>query len=116
MDERLCAVDRVEDPGATRPSGGVRLLFPDDAVVGEGCGDPIAEQALGGAVGDGDRGAVRLAFHGEVGLPEPSEGELAGLACDVDGEPDEGVVHGRSVVHGGDPTVRRPTWTFESKP
>ena len=116
MDERLCTVDRVEDPGATRPSGGVRLLFPDDGIVGEGCGDPIAEQALGGAVGDGDRGAVRLAFHGEVGLPEPSEGELAGLACDVDGESDEGVVHGRSVVHGGDPTVRRPTWTFGPKP
>ena len=80
-------------------------------VVGVAAGDLLAEEALGGLVGRGDRRAVALALDGERVVAEPPEGELAGLPEQVDGLVDEGGVdsgHGRivtsvrgSLTHGG---------------
>ena len=59
----------------------------------------LADQALGAAVGHGDRGAVALAVDGEVVAAEVLEGEVAGLAQDGDGGVEQLGFGGR--CHGG---------------
>jgi len=104
MDERLGAVDGVEDPGTAARSRCVGLLFTDDAVVGMGGPDVFPEQPFGAPVGRGDGCAVVLAVDVEVGVSEVAEGEGTGIPGDGHGEVDEGgvdrwagvVAHGRS--------------------
>ena len=96
VDERLGAVDRVQDPGPAGGPGDVGLLLAHDGVVWEGLADPLAQQSFGAPVGHRDRRAVVLALDGEVGLSEVPEGQLTGLPGDVHGELDQGRVDGRS--------------------
>ena len=83
--EGLGAVDRVDDPGASRPAVSIGLLLADDGVVGEAGGDLVAQELLGRLVGGGDRRAVALALDLEVVGAEPVERHPTGLADQVDG-------------------------------
>ena len=60
--ERLGAVDGVDGPGAPARADAGLLLLADDRVVGVAAGDLLAQEALGGLVGRGDRRAVTLAL------------------------------------------------------
>jgi hypothetical protein len=64
---------------------GEALLLAEDGVAGVARGDGRAHVGLGLAVGDGDRGLVGLAVHGQVAL-EVAQGDLAGLPGDLVGE------------------------------
>src|SRR3546814_18091234 len=77
------------------------------AVVGEPGGDPFPDEALGVAVGGGDRRAAGLAVDGEIAGLEPAQGRLAGPAGDVAGEGEaRPVEHRKSVVSGQSVSVR----------
>ena len=72
-----------------------RLLLALDRVVGVGGRDALPQEALGRTVGLGDGGAVALAIHGELGVVEPAQRELTGLAGPVDRPLQQVAVDGR---------------------
>ena len=63
-DKALGAVDRIEHPGELRACLGGEL-FALDAVRRKLGTDHAAHFGLDGAIGDGDRTAIRLLFHGD---------------------------------------------------
>ena len=69
MDERLGAVDRVEDPAAGGAGGaGEPELLAQDGVVGEASLDARAQELFGAAVGDRHRGEIGLGLDLDPGL------------------------------------------------
>ena len=60
-------------------------LFAEDRVVGESLEDPLAEEFLGRAIGDGYRGAIPLALDRECALAEVPQRELTRFKGDLAG-------------------------------
>ena len=69
--ERLGPVDRIHDPAVARLRKVLAVLLTDDAVIGKGSFEPLPNQRFGLAIGDRDRGVVRLEFGGDFGLKVP---------------------------------------------
>ena len=80
VDERLGAVDRVEDPAKAARARPLGKFFAQDGVVGKGRGDAAAEEFFRPAVGGGDRRIVALAFDLQVVAAEVFQRELPGFA------------------------------------
>ena len=81
VNERLRAVDRIENPAATARARPVRKFFAQNGVVGKGRRDPLSQQLLGLPVGDGDGRGIRFAFDGQIVALEIVQREPAGLGC-----------------------------------
>ena len=80
----------------------VVLFLTNDGVVGEAGQQFAADEALGGPVGLGHRGAVPLGVHLQVGSAEPAQGQLPGPPHEVDGGEHVVAVGGwRCRGHGG---------------
>ena len=80
VNERLGAVDGVEDPAEAAPSRPLGQFLAQDGVVGKALGDAAAEVLFRPAVGHGHRRIVRLPLDFQVVAAEVFEGDLPGLA------------------------------------
>ena len=74
---------RVPSMGSMHPaeagrSGRVAVLLAEEAVVGEGMVERLAQALFGFAVGDGDGAVVVFPFDRQLGLLEVAQGQLAG--------------------------------------
>jgi pimeloyl-ACP methyl ester carboxylesterase len=87
-DERLRAVDGIDDPAVVRVAARLAQLLAEDRVAWEAGLDETAEELLRLAVGDGDEGLVLLPLDRDLAL-EVTEGEAPGLPGGVGGEIEE---------------------------
>jgi hypothetical protein len=76
VDERLGAVDGIHHPLETGFRLGDTVLLSDHSVVRTQFGEATAHQRLGFAVGFGDRRAVALLHHLELGLVTRQDGSF----------------------------------------
>ena len=90
VDERLRAVDRIDDPAEGAVAGPVGQFFAHDRIVGKGLGNAIAKMLFRAAVGRRHRRIVALALHFQVFAAEILQGDLAGLAGDLQGQDQSG--------------------------
>ena len=115
MREGLRAVDRVDDPPATRLARLLRLFLAQNPVAGVSELELLTDQSLSLPVCLGHRRAVLLPVDGEPDRAEIAQRHLTRLAGQVEGllqEVGEGVgLHGvwfLGGVHRGRPPHRRP--------
>ncbi len=86
VNERLCAVNGIDDPAEGAVARPVGQLLAHHGVVGKGLGNAVADVLFRAAVGDSDRRIVALALHFQVIAAEIVERQLAGLAGDLQGQ------------------------------
>ena len=86
MDERLCAVDGVEDPAESAPARPLGKLLAIDAVLGKRRGDALPQVFFRPAIGRRDRRVVALQLHIEVVAAEVFERNASRLACSRKGQ------------------------------
>ena len=86
MDERLGAVDRVENPAEAARARPLGKLLAEDAVVGKRRGDALPQVLFRPAVGHGDRRVVALQLDVQVVAAEVFERDPAGLAGGLNGQ------------------------------
>ena len=79
VDERLRAVDRVQNPATTARAGAIRKFFAEDRVVGKRRGNSVSQQLLGLPIGHGHGRRIGLAFHGQIGLLKITQRMPAGF-------------------------------------
>ena len=84
VDERLGAVDGVEDPAESAGAGPLGQLLAQDGVLGKGLGDAASEVLFGLPIGHRDRRVVCFALDLEIIPAEMLQGNPAGLPGRLD--------------------------------
>jgi len=86
VNERLCPVDRIQNPAESVRAGLIGQFLAKQSVVRKGVGDAAAQQLLGPPVGAGNGCVVAFEFNIEVVAAKVVKGEASGLAGRLDGQ------------------------------
>src|SRR4051812_35729291 len=103
MYERLRAVDRIEDPLESTPTGLLTKLLADHRILRKPVPDPLPQQLRGRRIGNRNRRLIRLPLDRQVLPPEIPKCPVPRLA---------GNFYGKLQPFGDFSHASRPCWCY----